>query len=237
MSTIVLLTLCITLRLQDVCINLAQLLDSTTIIMAVRRSASGLVQTNVTKSAPPRPPIVQQNRTIFDSLLTSALGTCEQRNMSHSKVLPHPASTVFKAVSDVGGYPSFLPFTISANVKARDSKGYPTKASLKVGYAPVGVEETWESVVRCDPTKGTIEAKSSDQHSNGLFESLSTKWQIQPSRTNKNATAIKLNVSVKFLNPVYDQMFAQFEHKVADRMISAFEARVQELQKQHQKKP
>jgi coenzyme Q-binding protein COQ10 len=154
--------------------------------------------------------------------------------MSHTKVLPHSPATVFKAVSDVAGYPNFLPFTISSNVKSRDPAGYPTRASLKVGYAKLGIEEDWESIVRCDPARGTIEAKSSEEHSNGLFEALSTKWQIAPLKAGSASTAVKLDVSVKFRNPVYDQMFAQVEDKVASSMISAFEKRVEELQ-QNQK--
>jgi coenzyme Q-binding protein COQ10 len=173
----------------------------------------------------------QQNRTLFDSLLSSALGSCETRSMSHSKVLPYSATAVFKAVSDVAGYPNFLPFTISSTVKARDQAGYPTRASLKVGYSQLGVEETWESLVRCDPAMGTIEAKSSDAHSDGLFELLSTKWHIVPSKAAQSSTAVKLDVNVKFKNPIYDQMFAQIEGKVASHMISAFEKRVEELER------
>ena len=157
--------------------------------------------------------------------------------MSHTKVLPHPAATVFKAVSDVAGYPNFLPFTISSNVRSRDTKGYPTRASLKVGYAKLGIEEDWESIVQCDPTKGTIEAKSSEEHSNGLFETLATKWQIEPSQTTDASTAVKLEVNVKFRNPVYDQMFAQVEGRVASTMNSAIEKRVDDLDQRQNSEP
>ena len=150
--------------------------------------------------------------------------------MSHTKILPYSPAAVFKAVSDVAGYPNFLPFTVSSSVRSRDRAGYPTRASLKVGYAKLGIEEDWESIVRCDPAQGTIEAKSSEDHSNGLFEALSTKWQIEPSESTNSNTAVKLDVSVKFRNPVYDQIFAQVEGRVASTMISAFEKRVEELQ-------
>ncbi|KAJ9605111.1 Coenzyme Q-binding protein coq10, mitochondrial [Cladophialophora chaetospira] len=178
-----------------------------------------------------------QTRSFFDSLLSSALGPCEPRSMSHTKVLPHPAATIFKAVSDVAGYPNFLPFTISSNVRSRDPKGYPTRASLKVGYPKLGIEEDWESIVRCDASKGTIEARSSEEHSNGLFEILATKWHIEPSKTADASTAVKLEVNVKFRNPMYDQMFAQVEGKVASTMISAFEKRVQELDQRQKPGP
>jgi coenzyme Q-binding protein COQ10 len=171
-------------------------------------------------------------RSFFDSLLTSALGPCPLRSLTHTKSLPYPSTTIFKAVSDVSGYPTFLPFTISSNVTTRDQEGYPTRARLKVGYAKLGLEEDWDSVVRCDPSAGTIEARSSEENSNGLFEVLNTKWHINSlPKTGEDQTSVRLTVDVKFRNPVYDQMFSQVEDKVASSMIFAFEKRVEELQK------
>lgn len=168
-----------------------------------------------------------QTRSFFDSLLKSGLGECPLRNLTHTKVIPYSASSTFKAVADVSGYPTFLPFTISSNVTVRDDNGYPTRARLKIGYEKLGLEENWDSIVRCDPQKGTIEARSSEQGSGGLFEILSTKWHIQDNGNNQ--TSVKLDVDVKFRNALYDQMFAQVESKVASTMISAFEKKVQEV--------
>jgi coenzyme Q-binding protein COQ10 len=122
-------------------------------------------------------------------------------------------------------------------VKSKDSQGYPKSASLKVGYSKFGIEEDWDSNVHCDPAKGTIEAKSSDLASNGLFEVLKTKWEVlsiipegSPEAAAKEPqTSVKLDIEVKFRNAVYDQMFSQVEGKVASAMIAAFEQRVSEL--------
>lgn len=171
-----------------------------------------------------------QTRSFFDSILSSALGPCPKRSLTHTKTLPYSASSIFKAVSDVSGYPAFLPFTVSSNVTSRDEHGLPTRASLKIGYQKFGLEEVWESDLKCDPEKGTVEAQSSEGSSQGLFEVLQTKWHIQPSQST-GQTSVKLDLDVKFRNPVYDQMFAQVEGKVAGVMISAFEKRVQELEK------
>ena len=84
--------------------------------------------------------------------------------------------------------------------------------------------------MQCVPEHGIIEARSSDAASQGLFEVLSTKWKINSlPETDPPGSSVKLDVDVKFRNPVYDQMFAQVEHKVANMMISAFEKRVREL--------
>jgi coenzyme Q-binding protein COQ10 len=171
-----------------------------------------------------------QTRTFIDSILSSALGACPLRNLTHTKTLPYSASSIFKAVSDVSGYPSFLPFTVASNVTSRDEHGYPTTASLKIGYEKFGLEEIWDSKVNCDPDKGIVEAQSSGANSQGLFEVLQTRWHIQPARGSDKGASVKLDLDVKFRNPLYDQMFAQVEGKVVNVMISAFEKRVQELE-------
>ena len=170
-----------------------------------------------------------QTRTFLDSILSSALGACPLRNLTHTKTLPYSAASIFKAVSDVSGYPAFLPFTIDSKVTKRDENGYPARASLKIGYDKFGLEEVWDSKVDCDPEKGFIQAQSSENNSQGLFEVLHTRWHITPGQ-GTNQTSVKLDLDVKFRNPVYDQMFSQVEGKVANVMITAFEKRVQELE-------
>lgn len=171
-----------------------------------------------------------QTRTFIDSILRSALGPCPRRTLTHTKTLPYSAASIFKAISDVSGYPSFLPFTIDSKVTQRDQHGYPERASLKIGYDKFGLEEIWESKVKCDVKNGTVEAQSSETNSQGLFEILQTRWHIQPAQGSSTHTLVKLDLEVKFRNPVYDQMFGQVESKVADVMITAFERRVQELE-------
>lgn len=113
----------------------------------------------------------------------------------------------------------------------RDPAGFPKRARLRVGYDKLGLEENWDSVVTCVPSEGLIEAKSSETASQGLFEVLQTRWKIAALKDDSdNATEVKLDVDVKFRNPVYDQMFAQVEQKVASAMISAFEKRVKEIE-------
>ena len=112
----------------------------------------------------------------------------------------------------------------------RDSAGFPKRARLRVGYDKLGLEEDWDSVVTCNPSEGLVEAKSSETASQGLFEVLKTRWKIVALEAGTDSpTEVKLDVDVKFRNPVYDQMFSQFEQKVGSAMISAFEKRVKEL--------
>jgi len=176
-----------------------------------------------------------QSRTFWDQVFSATLGPCPLRSLSHTKNLSFSSTTIFKAISDVSGYPAFLPFTISSNVTSRDEAGYPTRARLTVGYEKFGLEENWDSVVRCDPVGGIVEARSSEHNSQGLFDVLKTKWQITACPGLEEETTVKLDVDVKFRNPVYDQMFAQVEGKVASTMILAFERRVEELERKRRK--
>ena len=179
-----------------------------------------------------------QVRTIFD-LPGAILGNPPLRRLTQTKLLQHDSKTIFNTISDISSYPSFVPFAVSSTVKSKDSQGYPKSASLKVGYSKFGIEEDWDSNVHCYPAKGTIEAKSSDLASNGLFEMLKTKWEVSsiipvgsPEAASKGSqTSVKLDIEVKFRNAVYDQMFSQVEGKVASAMIAAFEQRVNELDK------
>jgi len=99
------------------------------------------------------------------------------------------------------------------------------------------LEEDWDSLVRCDESSGVVEARSADTQSDdeGLFEVLKTRWEINSTGTEGALAAAgarsiaKLDLHVQFRNPVYDQMFAQVEGKVAQAVIAAFEKRVEEL--------
>ncbi len=176
----------------------------------------------------------QHTRTLFNpaTILSSTLPTT-LRHLTHTRSIPYSPHSIFRAIASVDAYPTFLPFIISSTISQRDANGYPKLATLKTGYAKFGIEEDWESVVHCDESKGTIEAKSHDRKSeDSMFEVLQTRWQISP---NKDAdpsgqTSVRLDIDVKFRNIVYDQMFAQFEGKVASTMIGAFEKRVKELE-------
>lgn len=161
------------------------------------------------------------------------------RRLTHSRVLPYPRSSVFRAIISIERYPSFLPFVLSANVSQVDENKLPSRARLKVGYDNMGIEENWNSIVNAEEDKGLIEARSADAEDgqeNGLFEVLKTRWQLQDLesvRTREEEecpqTAVRLDVEVKFRSAIYDKLFSGVEEKVAGIMVGAFEKRIKEL--------
>lgn len=161
------------------------------------------------------------------------------RHLTHTRVIPYPRSSVFDAIAGVEKYPSFLPFVLSANISEKDQNDRPRRASLKVGYDTLGIEEVWSSIVNADEEHGVIEARSADPETGdkeGLFEILKTKWQlhdledIRRQGTGIGAqTAVRLDVEVRFRSAMYDKVFAGVEEKVAGMMVGAFEKRIKEL--------
>lgn len=172
----------------------------------------------------------------LDDLFTT---TTPLRHLTHTRVIPYPRSAVFDAIASVERYPSFLPFVVSADVSQRDQDQRPTRASLKVGYDALGIEENWDSIVRADEEQGIIEARSADRtpdSGDGLFEVLQTKWQLRDIEDIRRQgvgigaqTAVRLDVQVKFKSAMYDKIFAGVEEKVAGIMVGAFEKRIKEL--------
>lgn len=165
--------------------------------------------------------------------------TTPLRQLTHTRVIPYPRSSLFDAISSVDKYPSFLPFVISAHVSETDQRQRPIRASLKVGYTALGIEEDWASIVNADEEHGIIEADSADSaqgNGEGLFEVLKTKWQLHDIEDIRRQgvgvgaqTSVRLDVEVKFRSPIYDRLFAGVEKEVAGMMVGAFEKRIKEL--------
>ena len=221
------------------------------LLQPLRRCNYALLQHDA-RSSPiafhPRNPALH-NRTLFDGLLSSTLGLPPLRRISHTQVLPYSPDLLFRAVSSIDDYPKFLPFLQSSTITERDSRGYATRAQLKVGYDKLGLEEVWDSIVNCDPRTGTVEARgagessttdgSAPDASDSVFKILRTKWVIKPadeaasgSGPAPNGSRADLDLHVQFRNPMYDQIFAGVEDRVASAIASAFEKRVLVLYKE-----
>lgn len=186
-------------------------------------------------------PDLNQRRSFFKpSSLDGIFATSTPlRQLTHSRVLPYPRASVFNALVSVDKYPSFLPFVLSANISEVDENNLPARASLKVGYDAMGIEENWDSILNVEKEEGIIEARSADTEedkSDGLFEVLKTRWQLQKMEDVRGQrvglgtqTAVRLDVEVKFRSAIYDKLFAGVEEKVAGMMVGAFEKRIKEL--------
>lgn len=156
-------------------------------------------------------------------------------------------------ISSVESYSQFLPFLTASTVTARDPEtGLPTQAFLTVGYGPLS--ETFTSRVDCDEAKGIVEARSGAKYGNpsdrssgssnasglsgffpganeGIFEYLSTRWELAPQADGPGGPQTKVNLEVRFefRSQLHATMMSAVEGQMANVMIEAFEKRIREL--------
>ncbi|KAJ5715250.1 Cyclase/dehydrase [Penicillium malachiteum] len=171
-----------------------------------------------------------------------------KRVLTASRILPYKPELLFKVISSVESYSQFLPFLTASTVTARDLEtGYPTQAFLTVGYGPLS--ETFTSRVICDPSKWIVEARSGAKYgkpettgsgsglsgffpgaSEGIFEYLSTKWELTPLEGNgASQTKVDLEVRFEFWNQLHATVMGAVEGQMAGVMIEAFEKRMKEM--------
>jgi coenzyme Q-binding protein COQ10 len=67
--------------------------------------------------------------------------------------------------------------------------------------------------------------------SGDILTHLSTRWEVKPVGADGQSTRVTLDIEVKFANPVYAAMSQVAAEKVAEKMIEAFELRIQEEMK------
>ncbi|KAJ5646415.1 hypothetical protein N7490_002787 [Penicillium lividum] len=172
-----------------------------------------------------------------------------KRVLTASRILPYSSAPLFKVISSVEAYSEFLPFLGASTVTARDPQtGYPTQAFLTIGYGPIS--ETFTSRVDCDPAKGIVEARSGAKFgkmegssgsssglsgffpgaNEGIFEYLSTRWELTPMEVKGGSpqTKVDLEVRFEFRNQLHATVMGAVEGQMAGVMIEAFEKRMKE---------
>lgn len=175
-----------------------------------------------------------------------------KRVLTAARTLPYSPGLLFKVISSVESYSQFLPFLTASSVTARDPEtGYPTQAFLTIGYGPFS--ETFTSKVDCDPSKGTVEARSGARYAQGagqnnsskgglggffpganegIFEYLSTRWELMPlapvDAPGGPQTKVSLEVRFEFRSQMHAAVMSAVEGQMASVMVEAFEKRIRE---------
>ncbi|KAF7117876.1 hypothetical protein CNMCM5793_007207 [Aspergillus hiratsukae] len=170
----------------------------------------------------------------------------KSRVLTATRTLPYPPESLFKVISSVESYSQFLPFLTASTVTHRAPEtGYPTRAFLTVGYGPLS--ETFTSRVDCNREKWTVEARSGARFgvdskdgqedgmfpgaNEGIFEYLSTKWELVPVPGESVVqTRVQLEIQFEFRNQFHAAMMSAVEGQMAGVMIEAFEKRIREVE-------
>ncbi|KAE8159177.1 hypothetical protein BDV40DRAFT_274019 [Aspergillus tamarii] len=167
------------------------------------------------------------------------------RALTATRTLPYAPESLYKVISSVESYSQFLPFLTASTVTHRDPEtGDPTRAFLTVGYGPLS--ETFTSRVNCDRSHWIVEARSGAKFgidskdgqaggnfpgaNEGIFEYLSTKWELVPLESDKPMTKVDLEIRFEFRNQLHAAMMSAVEGQMAGVMIEAFEKRIRDVE-------
>ncbi|KAE8379407.1 hypothetical protein BDV26DRAFT_259370 [Aspergillus bertholletiae] len=167
------------------------------------------------------------------------------RTLTATRTLPYTPDSLYRVISSVESYSQFLPFLTASTVTHRDpGTGYPTRAFLTVGYGPLS--ETFTSRVDCDRSRWIVEARSGAKFgidskdgqaggnfpgaNEGIFEYLSTKWELVPLESDRAMTKVNLEIQFEFRNQLHAAMMSAVEGQMAGVMIEAFEKRIRDVE-------
>ncbi|KAL9115365.1 MAG: hypothetical protein Q9227_000686 [Pyrenula ochraceoflavens] len=213
-----------------------------------RRAITSLLS-SLSPSSSPSPLTISttQHTSAPPDLLYQAISSID----SYPTFLPFLTSSVIHSRSRPSSSPS------PTTSREDSNTAYPTLATLTISFH--ALTERFTSLVHCDPTARTVEAwsgtsaldswrssvsptpdtiheietalaRANASEEETLFEHLYTKWKVGEAEQGK--TRVELRVEASFKNPLYNQLLRATEGMVADKMVRAFERRVEELERE-----
>ncbi len=136
-----------------------------------------------------------------------------------TRILPYTHEQLFDLVASVDRYPEFLPWCRGARILERHEGEI--KADLIIGYKMF--QEKFTSVVTLDRPRAI-----SVKYMSGPLSHLSNEWGFKPV---KGGCEISFKVDFDFRSPLLRAAMEMFFDKALSKMVTAFEARAQELYK------
>ena len=135
------------------------------------------------------------------------------------KTLPYSQQQMFDLVADVGRYSEFAPWCIASRINSIESESV-FYADLVVGYKLFRERFSSKVILRA-PELIEIE------YLRGPLKHLKNRWEFiaEPD----GSCTIDFSVEFEFQNSMLHGIAKVFFHEVIRRMVSAFEARAQQL--------
>ncbi len=135
---------------------------------------------------------------------------------------------IFAVVADVASYKDFLPLIERSTVRNRrpligESEYF--GADLVVGYRKMGIQESFSSLVESDAANLTVRANSSGN----AVKKLESSWRIEPIGENKSVITFAVDYEMK--SPMLQMLLGGMFESLADKIMTAFEARAGQLYK------
>ena len=132
--------------------------------------------------------------------------------------LPYSAEQMFDLVADVARYPEFLPWVVGTRIRSASESEM--VADLLVGFK--ALRETFTSKVeKVRPNKIKV------HYLDGPMRELDNVWQFRPAEG--GGCEIDFAVSFIFRSQLFEVLAGQYFDRAFRKMVSAFEARADEL--------
>ena len=136
-------------------------------------------------------------------------------SIERSALIAVPAADVYALVNDVEQYPAFLPWCAHAEILSKSE----TEVVARIEIAVRGRRETLVTRNRLTPSSAiALEMVE------GPFRHFEGRWQFTP--LGDAGCRVNLEVSFELANRLVGAFTAPFLHRIADRIVDAFAARV-----------
>jgi coenzyme Q-binding protein COQ10 len=142
------------------------------------------------------------------------------RHVEH-RVVAHAPSQLYDLVADIKRYPEFLPWCQAARVRRRE--GQTLFGELAIGFGPW--HERFVSRIELkpdDPDGPRIDTSGTE----GPFRRLSSRWIFHP---HSDGTFIHFELEFEFRSMLLQKTVQLLFADAVKRMVSAFEARADQL--------
>lgn len=138
---------------------------------------------------------------------------------AEKRVLPHSPEQLFGLVADIERYPEFLPWCVGSRIRGRRENV--VVADLIIGFK--GIRESFTSEVTLNRPAMRIDVAYRD----GPFKYLNNHWifNAQPD----GSCEIDFFVDFEFRSRLLQRIIGLLFNEAVRRMVSAFEARAEQL--------
>lgn len=128
----------------------------------------------------------------------------------------HSSTDLFKLVTDVAHYPSFIPWVKTIRTRDEEISGRQRSfvAEAIVGYR--GFRFKYSSTVECDSENFAITTRLRQ----GPLKSLENRWQITP--TNTSQSQVDFRIDYELLNSIFMRMVRRRSGIGAEKIMLAF---------------
>lgn len=132
------------------------------------------------------------------------------------RTLPYAAQDLFELVSDVRGYPSFIPWvkTLAVSDEAQDGEAWSGVAEAVVGWR--AFTERFATRVDVKRNERTVAVGLVS----GPFKLLENFWRFE--ETAIGATDLDFRIRYQFQNPILHALAAANKQLAAERIMAAF---------------